>query len=82
MLSSSFGWNVSPSNLEIERVPNSSTEIVAGVLEIHSLTEKTQSGFWIEPNVKCNESGIFSNWNIGVPIADSFMSKYQEVLYG
>jgi putative glycosyltransferase (TIGR04372 family) len=82
MLNSPFGWNVSPSNLEIERVPNTTTEIVAGVLEIHSLTEKAQSGFWIEPNVKCHESRIFSNWNIGVPIADSFLSEYQEVFCG
>lgn len=81
MLDCPLAWNVSPSTLEIDRVANSSDDIVSGVMELQALTEPNQSGFWKSSNVRCLNSTKFSNWKIGVPLVDSFLQKYPEVFY-
>ena len=79
MLDCPLAWNVSPSTLELDRVANSSADIVSGVMELQALTEPNQSNFWKVPNVHCFNSTKFSNWKIGVPISNSFLQKYPEV---
>jgi putative glycosyltransferase (TIGR04372 family) len=79
MLKSPLAWNVSPSTLELDRVANSTSEIVSGVIELQAMTESSQSNFWKDSNVHCIDSKLFSNWKIGVPVSDSFLQKYPEV---